>query len=98
VIASSSNACKERYKFRHASDMLYFRFDSMDMLRQADEKDVMEMMEDASIDMKKPHRNPFLKWKAEKAAADAKAAALVSAAAEVSSSIARLHFAAPAII
>ena len=69
--------------------MLYFRFDSMEMLRQADEKDVMEMMEDASIDMKKPHRNPFLKaWKAEKAAAEAKAAALVSAAAEVSSSIA----------
>jgi hypothetical protein len=71
--------------------MLYFRFDSMDMLRQADEKDVMEMMEDANIDMKKPHRNPFLKaWKAEKAAAEAKAA-LVSAkaAAEVSSSIAR---------
>ena len=71
----------------------------MEMLRQADEKDVMEMMEDASIDMKKPHRNPFLKaWKAEKAAAEAKAA-LVSAkaAAEVSSSIARLHFAAPAI-
>ena len=81
--------------------MLYFRFDSMEMLRQADEKDVMEMMEDASIDMKKPHRNPFLKaWKAEKAAAEAKEAALVSAKApaEVSSSIARLHFAAPAII
>jgi hypothetical protein len=78
--------------------MLYFRFDSMDMLVQADEKDVMEMMEDASIDMKKPHRNPFLKaWKAEKAAAEAKEAALVLAAAEVSSSIARLHFAAPAI-
>ena len=72
----------------------------MEMLGQADEKDVMEMMEDASIDMKKPHRNPFLKaWKAEKAAAEAKEA-LVSAkaAAEVSSSIARLHFAAPAII
>ena len=72
----------------------------MDLLVQADEKDVMEMMEDASIDMKKPHRNPFLKaWKAEKAAAEAKEA-LVSAkaAAEVSSSIARLHFAAPAII
>jgi hypothetical protein len=71
----------------------------MEMLRQADEKDVMEMMEDASIDMKKPHRNPFLKaWKAEKAAAEAKEA-LVSAKApaEVSSSIARLHFAAPAI-
>ena len=71
----------------------------MEMLRQAEEKDVMEMMEDASIDMKKPHRNPFLKaWKAEKAAAEAKEA-LVSAkaAAEVSSSIARLHFAAPAI-
>jgi hypothetical protein len=72
----------------------------MEMLVQADEKDVMEMMEDASIDMKRPHRNPFLKaWKAEKAAAEAKEA-LVSAkaAAEVSSSIARLHFAAPAII
>ena len=73
----------------------------MEMLVQADEKDVMEMMEDASIDMKKPHRNPFLKaWKAEKAAAEAKEAALVSAKApaEVSSSIARLHCAAPAII
>jgi hypothetical protein len=53
----------------------------MEILVQADEKDVMEMMEDTSIDMKKPHRNPFLKaWKAEKAAA------------EVSCSIARLHF------
>jgi hypothetical protein len=51
----------------------------MAILVQADEKDVMEMMEDASIDMKKRHRNPFLKaWKAEKAAAEAKAA-LVSA-------------------
>ena len=72
----------------------------MDMLRQVDEKDVMEMMEDASIDMKKLHRNPFLKaWKAEKAAAEAKEAlASAKAAAEVSSSIARLHFAAPAII
>ncbi len=80
--------------------MLYFRFDSMEILVQADEKDVMEMMEDATIDMKKPHRNPFLKaWKAEKAAAEAKAAlASAKAAAEVSSSIARLHFAAPAII
>ena len=72
----------------------------MDMLVQADEKDVMEMMEDASIDMKKPHRNPFLKaWKTEKAAAEAKAAlASAKAAVEVSSSIASLHFAAPAII
>ena len=43
----------------------------MAILMQADEKDVMEMMEDASIDMKKPHRNPFLKaWKAHKAAAE----------------------------
>jgi hypothetical protein len=60
----------------------------------------MEMMEDASIDMKKPHRNPFLKaWKAEKAAAEAKTAlASAKAPAEVSPSIARLHFAAPAII
>jgi hypothetical protein len=65
----------------------------MDILVQAEEKDVMEMMEDASIDMKKPHRNPFLKaWKAEKAAAEAKAAA------EVSCSIVKPHFAAPAII
>ena len=72
----------------------------MEILVQADEKDVMEMMEDVSIDMKRPHRNPFLKaWKAEKAAAEAKAAeASAKAAAEVSCSIARLHFAAPAII
>ena len=73
----------------------------MEMLRQAEEKDVLDMMEDSSIDMKKPHRNPFLKaWKAEKAAAEAKEAAEASAkaAAEVSSSIARLHFAAPVLI
>ena len=73
----------------------------MEMLRQAEEKDVLDMMEDASIDMKKPHRNPFLKaWKAEKAAAEAKEAALASskAPAEVSSSIATLHFAAPVLI
>jgi hypothetical protein len=72
----------------------------MEILVQAEDKDVMEMMEDASIGMKKPHRNPFLKaWKAEKAAAEAKAA-LVSAKApaEVSCSIARRHFAAPAIL
>ena len=72
----------------------------METLVQADEKDVMEMMEDASIDMKKRHRNPFLKaWKAEKAAAEAKAAeASAKAPAEVSSSIATLHFAAPVLI
>jgi hypothetical protein len=65
----------------------------MDMLVQADEKDVMEMMEDASIDMKKHHRKLLLKaWKAEKAAAEEKAAA------QVSCSIAKPHFAAPAII
>ncbi len=65
----------------------------MEMLVHAEEKDIMEMMEDASINMKRPHRNPFLKaWKAEKAAAKAKAAA------EVSCSIAKLHFAAPETI
>ena len=63
------------------------------MLVHADEEDVMEMMEDASIDMKKPHRKLLLKaWKAENPAAQAKAAA------EVSCSIAKPHFAAPAII
>jgi hypothetical protein len=55
----------------------------MEILVQEEEKDVMEMMEDAIIDMKKPHRNPFLKeWKALKAE---------KAVAEVSCSVARRH-------
>jgi hypothetical protein len=37
----------------------------MDPLENADEKDVIDMTEDVSIGMKKPHRKVFMKaWKA----------------------------------
>jgi hypothetical protein len=67
----------------YVSRFIRYRYDFMETLVQADEKDVMEMMEDASIDMKKPHRNPFLKaWKTEKAAAEAKAKEVAEAEAK----------------
>ncbi len=45
--------------------MLWYRFDSMTALDYADEEVVVEMTEDVSIGMKRPHRTLFIKaWKA----------------------------------
>jgi hypothetical protein len=44
--------------------MLWFRYDSMKTLDDADEKEVVAMTEDSTIGMKKPHRTVFIKaWK-----------------------------------
>ena len=50
-------------EYRHK--VIEYGYDSMPALDRANEEDVVAMTEDASIGMKKPHRNLFLKeWKA----------------------------------
>jgi hypothetical protein len=49
---------------KYSDKVVDFGYDSMDALLVANEKDVIEMTEDASIGMKNPHKTLFVKaWK-----------------------------------
>ena len=49
---------------QYSDKVVDFGYDSMDALLVANEEEVLEMTEDASIGMKNPHRKLFLKaWK-----------------------------------
>jgi hypothetical protein len=50
---------------KYSDGVVEFGYNSMDALLMANEKEVIEMTEDATIGMKKPHRTLFLNaWKA----------------------------------
>ena len=46
---------------KYSDKVVDFGYDSMDALLVANEKDVIEMTEDASIGMKNPHKTLFVK-------------------------------------
>jgi hypothetical protein len=69
AVAENENPVKvwlRKMSFEQYSDgIVDFGYDSMDALLRSNEKDVIEMTEEASIGMKKPHRTLFLNaWKA----------------------------------
>ena len=54
----------------YSAQLKEYGYDRMSVLHAASEADIVEMMEDPDVKMKKPHRKLFLvKWKALVAAA-----------------------------